>query len=110
MRLLSGPAKAGPHVLLAILLSVSVASAAGQADSVLAAAERGDRAAALKLLARGANPNTPGPDGTTAIMWAASNDDLELVRALIAAKASVTPKNHFGTTAITEAAIVGSEK
>jgi ankyrin repeat protein len=89
---------------------VSMVSAAGQAETVLAAAERGDRAAALRLLARGANPNTPGPDGTTPIMWAASNDDLELVRALIAAKADVTRKNQFGTTAITEAAIIGSEK
>ena len=81
------------------------------ADSPLvAAAERGDRAAALRLLAKGANPNEPGPDGTTAVMWAAANDDLELVRALIAAKANVTLKNHFGTTALTEAAIIGSEK
>jgi ankyrin repeat protein len=43
-------------------------------------------------------------------MWAAANDDLELVRALINAKANVTLKNHFGTTAITEASIIGSEK
>ena len=104
----SGPAKAGPHVLLAILLSVSIASAAD--SPLVAAVERGDRSAALHLLARGANPNEPGPDGTTAVMWAAANDDLELVRALIAAKANVTLKNHFGTTALTEAAIIGSEK
>jgi len=96
--------------VLAILLSAAAANAAGQADSLVAAAERGDRAAALRLLARGANPNAPGPDGTTAIMWAASNDDLELVRALINAKANVAAKNQFGTSAITEAAIIGSEK
>jgi uncharacterized protein len=94
--------------VLAVLFSASVASAAD--TSLVSAAERGDRAAALKLLKAGADPNTPGPDGTTAVMWAAANDDLELVRALIAAKANVTLKNHFGTTAITEAAIVGSEK
>ena len=96
--------------VLAILLSAAAANAAGQADSLVAAAERGDRAGALRLLARGANPNAPGPDGTTAIMWAASNDDLELVRALINAKANVAAKNQFGTSAITEAAIIGSEK
>jgi len=89
---------------------VPAAAAAGQADTVLSAAERGDRAAALKLLAKGANPNAPGPDGTTAVMWASANDDLELVRALINAKANVGLKNQFGTTAITEAAIIGSEK
>ena len=62
----------------------------------------------LRLLAKGANPNAPGPDGTTAIMWAASNDDLELVRALIKAGANVKLKNQFGTSALTEAAIIGS--
>jgi ankyrin repeat protein len=72
------------------------------------AAERGDRAAALRLLAKGANVNTPAPDGTTAVMWAASNDDVELVRALVRAGANVKVKNQFGTSALTEAAIVGS--
>ena len=41
-------------------------------------------------------------------MWAAANDDLELVRALIKAGANVKLKNQFGTTALTEAAIIGS--
>ena len=76
--------------------------------SLLDAAERGDRAAALRLLGKGADPNAPGPDGTTPIMYAAANNDVELVRALIRAKADVTRTNQFGTTAITEAAIIGS--
>jgi ankyrin repeat protein len=97
--------------LLAVAALVAASSVASAADSSLVvAAERGDRAAALGLLAKKADPNAPGPDGTTAIMWAAANDDLELVRALIAAKANVRLKNQFGTTAITEAAIIGSEK
>ena len=50
----------------------------------------------------------PEPDGTTAIMWAAHNDDLALVQALIKAGANVKVKNQFGTTALTEAAIIGS--
>jgi ankyrin repeat protein len=92
-----------------IVLILLSATAAAAADAPLvSAAERGDRKAALALLARGADPNTPGPDGTTAIMWAAAHDDLELVRALVAAKANVSLKNQFGTTAITEAAIIGS--
>ena len=75
---------------------------------LLDAAERGDRAAVARLLTKGANPNTPGPDGTTAIMYAAANDDLELVRALIKAGANVKLTNQFGTSALTEAAIIGS--
>ena len=89
-----------------LVAGISIATAAE--SSLLDAAERGDRAAAMPLLAKGADPNTPGPDGTTAIMWAASNDDLELVRALIKAGANVKLKNQFGTSAMTEAAIIGS--
>jgi len=86
--------------------AISIASAAE--TTLVEAAERGDRAAALRLLAKGANANAAGPDGTTPVMWAASNDDVELVRALVRAGANVTLKNQFGTSAVTEAAIVGS--
>src|SRR4029450_1768600 len=74
---------------------------------LLDAAESGSRATALRLLAKGANPNVAGPDGTTAVMYAANND-LELVRALIKAGANVKLKNELGTSALTEAAIIGS--
>jgi ankyrin repeat protein len=96
-------------LLAAVALWVASASLPFAAEpTLLDAAERGDRAAALRLLSKGASPNTPGPDGTTAIMYAAANEDLDLVRALIKAGASVKAKNQFGTTAITEAAITGS--
>jgi uncharacterized protein len=100
-----------PLYLLVAMVAVWVATlsiASAAETTLLDAAERGDRAAALHVLAKGADPNAPGPDGTTAIMWAASNNDLELVRALIKAGANVKVKNQFGTSAITEAAIIGS--
>jgi ankyrin repeat protein len=75
---------------------------------LLDAAESGSHAAALRLLAERADPNAVGPDGTTAIMYAAANSDLDLVRALIKAGANVKAKNQFGTSALTEAAIAGS--
>lgn len=84
----------------------SIGAAAG--PTLVDAAERGDRAMARRLLARGADPNAPGPDGTTAIMWAAANDDVELVHALVKAGANVAAKNQLGTSALTEAAIIGS--
>src|SRR5437667_9151924 len=83
----------------------SIATAAK--TTLLEAAESGDRATALRLLAERADPNAVGPDGTTAIMYAAANNDLDLVRALIKAGANVKSKNQFGTCALTEAAIVG---
>src|SRR5688572_7673283 len=77
--------------------------------TLLDAEEAGDRATALRLIgAKAVNVNAAGPDGTTAIMYAAANDDLELVRALVKAGANVKLKNQFGTSAITEAAIIGS--
>jgi len=94
------------HFIVALIAFASIASAAE--PTLLDAAERGDRAAVARLLTKGANPNTPGPDGTTAIMYAAANDDLELVRALIKAGANVKLTNQFGTSALTEAAIIGS--
>jgi ankyrin repeat protein len=91
------------------IVALCVAPIARAAEvTLLQASEQGDRAAALRLLAKGASPNTPGPDGTTAIMYAAANDDLELVRALIKAGADVKVKNQFGTSALAEAAIIGS--
>jgi len=94
------------YICLALFAWASIASAAEL--TIVDAAERGDRATVERLLAKGAKPNTPGPDGTTAIMWAASNGDVELVRALIKAGANVTLKNQFGTSALTEAATIGS--
>ena len=94
-------------VIIGILIAaVSIATPAK--PTLLDAAESGDRATALRLLAERADPNTVGPDGTTAIMFAAHNDDLSLVQALIKAGANVKLKNQFGTSAITEAAIIGS--
>jgi ankyrin repeat protein len=91
------------------LLCVGAFSIARAAETTLLdAAEAGDRAAVLRMLAQGAKVNAAGPDGTTAIMWAAANDDLDLVRALIKAGADVKLKNQFGTSALTEAAILGS--
>src|SRR5262245_39978870 len=70
------------RALCLVVAVIAVTSIATAAESpLLDASERGDRATALKLLAKGANVNTPGPDGTTAIMYAAANDDIELVRA-----------------------------
>jgi ankyrin repeat protein len=95
-------------VVAAVFCMAAMSYPSAAETSLVEAAERGDRAAALSLLTRGANPNAPGADGTTALMWAAANDDIDLVRALLRAKANATLKNQFGTTALTEAAIVGS--
>ena len=78
------------------------------AAALLDAAEAGLTAAAVTEIEAGADVNQRGGDGSTAVMWAAYNGDIELVRALIDAGADVNASNEFGTSAITEAAILGS--
>jgi ankyrin repeat protein len=96
-------------IVLCGVLIAGTTTAMAPEPSLLDAAEAGDRATALRLLsAKGTDVNAAGPDGTTAIMYAAANGDLELVRGLIKAGANVKAKNQFGTSAITEAAIIGS--
>src|SRR6204780_5326534 len=58
--------------------------------------------------AKGVDVNAAGADGSTAVMYAAANGDLELIHALIKAGANVKLSNQFGTSALTEAAIIGS--
>jgi uncharacterized protein len=90
-----------------LLAGTSMAVAGG--PSLVETVESGDHMEAMRMLgAKGANVNATGPDGATAIMYAAANGDLELVRALIKAGADVKMVNQFGTSAITEAAIIGS--
>jgi ankyrin repeat protein len=93
---------------ITVLLAGASMMLAGD-SALFDAVESGDHAAAMRLAtAKGANVNATGADGSTAIMHAAANDDLELVRALIKAGADVKLKNQFGTSALTEAAIIGS--
>jgi uncharacterized protein len=79
--------------------------------SLLDAAESGDGPTALRLLSvKGTDVNATDADGSTALMYAAANGDLELVRGLIKAGANVKLASQLGTSAITEAAILGSAR
>ena len=91
--------------VLALALLGTVASAAEQ--SLLEAAEAGDRAAALAALKAGDDVDARAADGTTALIWAAYNGDAELAERLIAAGADLDVKNEFGASALSEAAIGG---
>ncbi|MET8824868.1 ankyrin repeat domain-containing protein [Streptomyces sp. NPDC004610] len=51
------------------------------------AAMQGDPATATRLLRAGADPNHPGPDGTTPLYAASVQDEPAVVRALLAAGA-----------------------
>src|ERR1700727_3713387 len=92
----------------AVALAGALMGLAG-VPSLLETAQAGDHVAAMRLASvKGADVNAAGADGATALMYAAANGDLELVRTLIKAGANVKLANQLGTSAITEAAIIGS--
>ena len=69
------------RISIAILVIFLVALAAGTTDTRLAdAVQNGDRAAIRSLLAKKVDVNSPQGDGTTALHWAAFNDDRETAK------------------------------
>jgi ankyrin repeat protein len=88
--------------MLNLLMSLLLAAASPLIDAV----KSGDSAAAVALLARGADVNAPETDGTTALHWAVHHGDLDLVRRLIRAGAKVNARNEYGATPMSEAAVV----
>ena len=86
-------------LLVAGLLTSLAVDAAGQ-DLLVQAARAAEQAQAIALLARSADPNQRSADGTTALHWAARNNDVVLVDRLLRAKAVPHPLNRYGTTPI----------
>ena len=89
-----------------LALVVFSASGRGQAASELglvAAARDGDLAGVRSLLAKRADPNAATRDGSTALLWAVYNSNLEMAKALVAAGARVDAANRFGVTPLLQA-------
>ena len=90
--------------LSAVLLVNGAASAAettGAKDlRLVEAAKSRNSAAATALLQKKIDPNTPEPDGTTALHWAVRYDEVALVERLIKAGAKVNVANRYGVTPI----------
>jgi hypothetical protein len=92
------------RALVAVALLCGGAAAVHAADSLLEAAEAGNSAAAMALVAGKADVNAHQEDGTTALHWAAYHDDLPLLQQLISAGAKVNVSNDYGSTPLNEAA------
>jgi len=89
--------------------TLAVSAEALAIDSLLSAVKAGDQGAVTEWLARGdADPNESDPDGTTALAWAAHNDDVAIARALLDAGADVAAKNRYGVGALHLASENGS--
>lgn len=98
----------------ALFLSAAVsASAWAQTTSgetfLIDALKAGDRETAMELVRqRRVDVDAKEPDGSTALMYAAYTEDVELARQLIRRDADVNAVNDYGVSAMQEAAMVGN--
>jgi ankyrin repeat protein len=90
--------------ILLLFATSAFAADIGVIAPLVDAVKNGDRAAAFKLIDQKINVNTAESDGTTALHWAAHNNDTDLVDKLIQAGAQADVKNDFGATPMSEAA------
>ncbi len=88
--------------------ATAAAQGAGPDLRLVQAVKTAERAQAIALLDGGADPNQRSADGTTALHWAARNDDAMLVDRLLRAGARPHPENRYGTTPIALACESGS--
>lgn len=89
----------------AVLLAFAVVAAE---TPLLDAVKRGDRSSALAHATEKIDVTAEEPDGTTALHWAARQDDLELADRLLEAGADAQPANRYGITPLYLAAQNGS--
>ncbi len=93
-----------------LFLATAVAAMALAADlsappsPLIDAVKAGNRTAAIALISQKADVNARESDGTTALQWAAHNNDADLVDRLLKAGADAKAKNQFGATPMSEAA------
>jgi ankyrin repeat protein len=90
------------------LLGAASVLAADSNAQLADAAKKLDKAAVRTLLEQRVDVNAPQVDGTTALHWAAEQDDLETAALLVHAGANVGAANRYGVTPLSLACINGS--
>jgi len=95
---------------LVVSLSQQPAAVSGVYEDLRSAAENNHTSDVAKLLAKGADPNTPDEGGNTLLMVAVRNNNAELVNMLVNAGAKLNLRNRHGETAIMLASYKGLGK
>ncbi len=96
------------RVFLAILIAALPAALAVAANSLFEAASVGNKAAAEKVIAAGADIDIRAPDGATPLIVAALSDQPGIVELLLSKGANVMARNSGGFTPLHAAAYSGS--
>ncbi|MDE2473500.1 MAG: ankyrin repeat domain-containing protein [Alphaproteobacteria bacterium] len=99
------------RAIFSAVLWLAAAGTAAAADGSLAGLiQAGNRDAALKMIAAGADVNAAQGDGTTPLHWAVYKIDPELVRALLAHGAKPDAMNNYGSSPLAEAVKAGNAR
>jgi uncharacterized protein len=99
------------RAIFAVIFCLAAASAAAAADDTLAGLiQAGNRDAALKRIAAGADVNAAQGDGTTPLHWAVYKIDADLVRALLQRGAKPDVINNYGSSPLAEAVKVANAR
>src|SRR5438067_1224273 len=99
------------RAISAVVFCLAAASAAAAADDTLAGlVQAGNRDAALKSIAAGADVNAAQGDGTTPLHWAVYKLDAELTRALLQRGARPNVVNNYGSSPLAEAVKVADAR
>ncbi len=100
-----------PRTPVALIVSLAFALPAAGVSSELPlvqAVKTRETAAVRMLLQKHAKVDDAEPDGTTALHWAARQDDVEVASLLIKSGANVNARNRYGVTPLQLAAINGN--
>ena len=99
------------RAIFAVAFCLAAVSTAAATDNSLAGLiEAGQRDAALKSIAAGADVNVAQGDGTTPLHWAVYKVDTDLVRALIEHGAKADVINSYGSSPLAEAVKVANPR
>jgi uncharacterized protein len=93
----------GTATLIALLIPFAAAADLRVAEAV----QHRDIATLRTLVRQKVDVNAAQPDGMTALLWAAHNDDIDAAALLVKAGADVKTANRYGVTPVTEAATLG---